>query len=370
MLVAFTLLNENRDIGLGFGADRPEYRRRLALEASEALAKAGGALRPGVSPRLASLGCFLLDGRWREVDEILAEMPPTGNVFLQIEVTAAITFLAVQRGENDRAWQVIRTLLPEESRTEPGDMIHQEGLYLQRLAATMCLDADDRNGARAWLEANDRWLAWSGSVLGRAEGCLAWANWLRVSGHLEQSRSKAEEALALAADPGEPLVAAMAQRLLGRLATENGDFAAADQHLKTSLTLSEKCEAPFERALSLAAIAELMDRIGNVSSAFSLREEVHSIALELNATRLLEQMQLSLHGESTVSPLEPNHAGLTTRELEVLTLVAAGQTNAEIARLLFITRRTVTSHVEHIFAKLNVRNRAEAGAVARELGLV
>ena len=68
------------------------------------------------------------------------------------------------------------------------------------------------------------------------------------------------------------------------------------------------------------------------------------------------------------APPSPHH-GLTPRELEVLRLVAAGRTNAEIAEALFVTRRTVTSHVERIFAKLGVRSRAEAGAVARERGL-
>jgi DNA-binding NarL/FixJ family response regulator len=64
-------------------------------------------------------------------------------------------------------------------------------------------------------------------------------------------------------------------------------------------------------------------------------------------------------------PTDHDH-GLTARELEVLRLVAAGRTNAEIAEALFVSRRTVTSHVERIFAKLGVHSRAEAGAVARE----
>ena len=62
----FTLLGEMRDVALTYGAAEPATRRRLAAEAEAALGRAGGALRPGVSPRLAWLGCLALDGRWEE----------------------------------------------------------------------------------------------------------------------------------------------------------------------------------------------------------------------------------------------------------------------------------------------------------------
>jgi DNA-binding CsgD family transcriptional regulator/tetratricopeptide (TPR) repeat protein len=62
--------------------------------------------------------------------------------------------------------------------------------------------------------------------------------------------------------------------------------------------------------------------------------------------------------------------GLSEREIEVLTLVAAGRTNGEIAERLFITRKTASVHVTHILAKLGVSNRVEAAMVAARLGLV
>jgi DNA-binding NarL/FixJ family response regulator len=60
---------------------------------------------------------------------------------------------------------------------------------------------------------------------------------------------------------------------------------------------------------------------------------------------------------------------LTSREREILDLIAEGRTNAEIAARLFVSPNTVRNHISHIFAKLQVADRAEAIVRAREAGL-
>ena len=61
---------------------------------------------------------------------------------------------------------------------------------------------------------------------------------------------------------------------------------------------------------------------------------------------------------------------LTAREVEVLRLLAAGAPNRAIARELVVTLDTVKRHVSNLFAKLQVANRTQAVARARELGLL
>ncbi|WP_217140871.1 response regulator transcription factor [Streptomyces sp. AC627_RSS907] len=76
-----------------------------------------------------------------------------------------------------------------------------------------------------------------------------------------------------------------------------------------------------------------------------------------------------VHARASRLPVHPP-ADLTARETEVLTLIARGLSNAEIADRLTITDHTVKTHINRLFAKLELRDRAQAVIAAYEMGLV
>jgi ATP/maltotriose-dependent transcriptional regulator MalT len=62
--------------------------------------------------------------------------------------------------------------------------------------------------------------------------------------------------------------------------------------------------------------------------------------------------------------------GITPREHEILTLIAAGLSNREIAERLFVSENTVKTHSRRLFAKLEARRRTEAVRIAKQAGLI
>jgi HD-GYP domain-containing protein (c-di-GMP phosphodiesterase class II) len=71
-----------------------------------------------------------------------------------------------------------------------------------------------------------------------------------------------------------------------------------------------------------------------------------------------------------ISRLRDGPLGLTTREVDVLRLLAVGMSNKEIAQRLVITPKTVGNHVEHIYTKIDIRSRAGAGLFPMRHGLL
>ena len=137
-----------------------------------------------------------------------------------------------------------------------------------------------------------------------------------------------------------------------------------------ALALAEACAAVYERALTLLALAGLRSATGRPAEALALLEQVRAVCTGLDARRVLAQVD-SLAARLVAAPTSAASfaAGLSSREVEVLRLVAAGLTNAEVAAQLFVSPRTVNSHLTAIYAKLGVASRSAAIRFALEHGL-
>ena len=116
---------------------------------------------------------------------------------------------------------------------------------------------------------------------------------------------------------------------------------------------------------------------GTASEAAAPLRSAHAVATRIRAAPLARELEslakrarIDLRAREQPQPPEPNLTealGLTPREAEVLSLVARGCTNREIARTLFITEKTTEVHVTHILRKLDVATRLQAAAIAHRL---
>jgi DNA-binding NarL/FixJ family response regulator len=121
---------------------------------------------------------------------------------------------------------------------------------------------------------------------------------------------------------------------------------------------------PYESARSGARLAEVLLTTGGEAEGIALIAEARATAERLGARPLLLELD-----QLRPRPAR-SEADLTPRELEVLQEVAAGRSNGEIGKRLFISTKTVSVHVSNILAKLEATGRTEAAAIARRRGLV
>ena len=145
----------------------------------------------------------------------------------------------------------------------------------------------------------------------------------------------------------------------------------------------EAVQRPYPAALMRFRAGEALVAAGERDAATAVLERAHAVVSRLGAGWLRGEIEglaararLALPGADGAAP-EPIAAavtqedpfGLTPRERQVLVLVAEGRTNREIGDSLFMAEKTASVHVSRILAKLDVRSRTEAAAVAHRLGL-
>ena len=225
------------------------------------------------------------------------------------------------------------------------------------------------------------------------------------AGKLDRAAAVANEALAVARTCGDDWSAAMAVFTLARVARDRGDAAGALAAFVDSARLSWATQDVRQAAACLVRIAVLAARheqpavavtllavatkfanwSGNVPTAEGLRSREQTRA-DLRQRLPAETFEAALQAGQAMTiataialaatltlparPAAPTPYGLSPRELEILGLLVDGRSSPAIAEQLFISPRTVTTHVTNIFNKLGVNSRAAAVALALRQGLV
>ena len=157
------------------------------------------------------------------------------------------------------------------------------------------------------------------------------------------------------------MVGALAAHARGAFELADGDPQAALGPLRRAVETWQEFGAPYEAARSRVLVALACQALGDGDAADMELLAARTVFAELGAEPDLNRAS---------PPGAAGEAGLTARELEVLRLVAAGNTNKAIANELVLSERTVDRHVSNIYAKLDVSSRAAATAHAYEHGLL
>lgn len=190
-----------------------------------------------------------------------------------------------------------------------------------------------------------------------------------LAGDPVQAREWADQAIASATDVNTMVAQLCAYRAQAEVLLAEGDLANAEQAASTAVAAGQTLNAPVETALALIIQAHVFLASGHPEQAKEalLRAATDAQASGAKRVAALAYAQLRKLGIRGIEHLA-NEAGggdqLSQRELEVATLVAHGLSNREVAARLFLSSRTVESHLSRIFDKLAVNSRTQ---LARKL---
>jgi DNA-binding CsgD family transcriptional regulator len=268
----------------------------------------------------------------------------------------AATDLAVERGTVPG----LLAFLVEEGLTGDVPALLLADLLLARRGRLRVLDGDVRRGLADLREAGRRL---------ESIGCVnpAIASWrsdaamaLRRLGLHDEALELVEEELRLAMQWGSPRPLAIGLRRRGLLSPGGQGL----EDLECSLRLLNGRGMPLEQARTLLALGRVHRLQRRSQQARVIFGEARTLALACGANGVLARVdeELLAAGGRPRLRQEASCAPLTASEDRVARLAVSGRTNDEIARELFVARRTIEVHLTNTYRKLNIRGRAELPA--------
>jgi DNA-binding CsgD family transcriptional regulator/tetratricopeptide (TPR) repeat protein len=337
-------------------------------------------------------------GRWAEADRLAADALAAGPERVFAATLGQLRAeLAVMRGRFDDAAAELSTVRRALGGTADTQFI-QSLVYVD---AAIAHGAGDFGAASEVIAAGlaDVTPSWAGRYLWpllwlgmRVEADSVTRARDRREAITESSAERRSQLTRLAA--GLPAATPPAQGYQALLSAEGARAAGSDRAELWSTAADAWAAAgePYPQAYALLRLAELQCSGGDRQAGTRAVRQAYAIASALGATpiaddaaALARRARVSLDSApagdmpadgALASPAEPAgeadqlaRFGLTEREREILVLLAAGRSNPQIARALFISPKTASVHVSNILAKLGVSGRVEAAAVAHRLGM-
>jgi len=210
---------------------------------------------------------------------------------------------------------------------------------------------------------------------------LAWGELALARGDASHALDLAADALAQATATDSAKHAHQAHDLAGRALAALGRYTEATARFEHAIAISGEIEYVAGHWRALSHLADSLIRQRNTDLArervVEARNVVHAIAARLRNPELRRDFLAAPEVAALLAPGEPGTSasqaypmGLSEREVEVLRLVTEGLTNTQIAARLYISPKTVSSHLVSVFGKLGVTSRASATRFALEHGLV
>ncbi|MGI8723752.1 MAG: ATP-binding protein [Geodermatophilaceae bacterium] len=175
--------------------------------------------------------------------------------------------------------------------------------------------------------------------------------------------------LAIAGGSGTVACEGSAARRLGRLAALCGRLGEAEDHLRDAISFEERMGARPFTAISRMYLADVLHARGgtsNLVAAGSNAREALRTMLMLDMPGRAERCRQIL---AAIDADAAQLTSLTPREREIVVLVADGRSNRQIAEQLFVSERTVETHVSHVLAKLGASKRIDIATWAVAGGL-